>query len=98
MILSKPASDNATCRILLDKFCLFKHIVLVRIAKIPLLCVTVFSCRVHTDPGNPGKPGNVLEFCSVLEKVLEFFKNKDLSWKSPEKINSPLYFSSFVII
>ena len=38
-------------------------------------------------PGNPGKPGNVLEFCLVLEKIPEFFKNEDLSWKSPEKIN-----------
>ena len=54
--------------------------------------------RVHTRPGNPGKPGNVLKFCLVLEKVLEFFKNKDLSWISPEKINAPLYLSSFVII
>ena len=48
--------------------------------------------RVHTRPGNPGKPGNVLEVCFVLEEMLESFKNKDLSWKSPEKINSPLYF------
>ena len=41
--------------------------------------------RVHTRPGNPGKPGNVLEFCLVLEKLLAFFKNEDLPWKSPEK-------------
>ena len=30
-------------------------------------------------------------------KILEFFKTKDLSWKSPEKINSPLYVSSFMM-
>ena len=32
--------------------------------------------RVHTCPGNPGKPGKVLEFCLVVEKILEFSKIK----------------------
>ena len=60
--------------------------------------INVVIYRVHTRPGNPGKPGNVLEFCLVLEKILEFFKNKDLSWKIPEKIKFASIFSSFIII
>ena len=42
-------------------------------------CRSLGENRVHT---HPGKPGNVLECRLVLEKILEFFKNKDLSWKN----------------
>ena len=38
----------------------------------PYICCQQYNCRVSTRPGNPG---NVLEFISVLEFVLEISRN-----------------------
>ena len=63
-----------------------------------IILIVSHQCRVSTRPENPGNPGKVLEFNSVLENVLEFAFFHHLSWKCPWSFfvtNNPVIFKGF---